>query len=130
MQRRHQLMVFELHQHLRYPGNARNALSMPDVGFYRADGAEMLIICVFPEGFSHARDFTRIHANRACTVHFHITHCPGIHPGPPQCLGDQLKPGLLIATSIAICLTAGIKHAALDNSKNMITVRDCPIQRF
>ncbi len=124
MQRRRQLAVLELHQHLGDAGDAGSAFTMTEIGFDRADRAGLFgrRPGAGAERPGQAGDLDRIAQRSAGAVGLDIAHRPGVDTGPGQGVGHQPALGQGVGHGIAVGLAAGVDHAALDHPVDPIAV--------
>jgi hypothetical protein len=120
VQRRRQLRMPELHQHLGDAGQAGSAFAMADIRLDRADRAELPVLGRGTKGTGQAGDLDRIAERGAGAVCFDVTDGARRDIGPcagladDACLRDGARHG------VAVGLAAGVDGAAPDNPIDLV----------
>ncbi|MNZ61972.1 hypothetical protein D3C78_800790 [compost metagenome] len=122
VQRRRQLSMLELQQHLADAGDPGGTFTVADVGFDRADGTELCVLGVAGKGPGQAGDFDRVAQGRAGAMGFDVAHRLRRHPSLVQRRRDQLSLGRRVGHGVAVGLAAVVEHRGFDDAVDLVTV--------
>ncbi|AHI81279.1 hypothetical protein BTJ_4029 [Burkholderia thailandensis E444] len=130
MQRRHELAMLHLQQHLRYARDARRALAMADVRLDRAERAEAAIAGCFGERAREARELDRIAERGAGAVRLDVADRARGHAASRERRGDDRLLRARVRHREAVRLAARVDHAAADDAVDRVAVGERARQRL
>ncbi len=130
MQRRRQLAMAHLQQHLGQAGDAGRAFAMADVRLGRADRAKLALLRIPSKRLRQPADLDRIAQRGAGAVRLDIADAARMHAGAPQRVADKLGLRQRIGHRVAIGLAAGVEHATLDDAVDLVAGGDRRLQRL
>ena len=122
MQRRHQLPMLHLQQHLRQSRYSCRSLAMPDVGLRRTNPAEPLLLCIPCKCLTQCCDLDRVPQLRPCPMRLDIADLPCIHSGFLQRPPDGIRLRLRVGHRVPVGLPAMVQSTPTDHSINMVSI--------
>ncbi len=130
MQRRRDLAVFHLHQHLGQAGDAGRALGVTDVRLDRADRAEAGVGGVLAERAREPADLDRIAQRGAGAVRLDVADGARIDAGALERGAHQRGLCRRARHRVAVRLAARVDRGALDQAVDVVAVGDRARQRL
>jgi hypothetical protein len=121
--------VLQCQHRLDQTGDAGGRVEVADVGFYRADRAEVLSGDAWPKSLLERRDLDRIAERRAGSVRLHVVDRFGVDAGHSQRLGDDGHLPIDARRGISDLQRAVVVDSrSFDHRMNVIAVCDCIFQ--